>query len=108
MKTCRTCNVEKPTTDFYKIRDGYLRLDCKKCHNKDRGTYNLGYKRKTFDIKCFRCNKEFKCRKKSGYCSYKCKHEGLRERIDFQIDRGHKIFDPFTRHYIKGVKFSDY
>jgi CO dehydrogenase/acetyl-CoA synthase gamma subunit (corrinoid Fe-S protein) len=37
-KICRTCQAEKTENDFYRSK-GFLNTNCKKCHNKQRGSY---------------------------------------------------------------------
>lgn len=46
MKICVTCNTEKPLEEFYKRKDGFIEIRCKKCHldkySPNRGKSNLG------------------------------------------------------------------
>lgn len=33
MRQCRKCKIVKPTTEFYRMRGGYLYVSCKNCHS---------------------------------------------------------------------------
>jgi hypothetical protein len=72
MKKCCDCREEKKISFFYRNERGTFFSYCKGCHE---------IRRKKFKIRCIRCRKEFMSKKRSGYCSNKCKYEGLSVRM---------------------------
>lgn len=79
MKTCRACKAEKPETDFYRQRPGYLFSECKDCHGERRKrsraahperwrAYQRDYsRRKLYGITTQ--TYEWACREQGGMCS---------------------------------------
>ncbi len=49
MKTCRTCGIEKPETEYYIRKSGYILLDCNECHYVRRLEYTRSWRLKNHD-----------------------------------------------------------